>query len=77
MELAGCTTRVVTCDDTGTDELDLLLLLPQVLAGVAVLLVLVLVAVLAARRSRRRRRSRRPARRVWVTENGDVVGGPG
>ena len=76
MDLAGCTTEVVTCDDTGqAGGLDLALLSTQAVIVLAVLLLAVLL--LPVRRKRRRHRVRRPpARRVWVNTAGDLVDGP-
>ena len=73
MDLAGCTTRVAVCDDTGqAGGVDLVAVGVPVVVGMAVLL---LVALLV-RRHRRRRASRPPARRVWVSAAGHLVDGP-
>ena len=76
MNLAGCTTRVAVCDDTGVSGgLTVLPALPQVMAVLAVLLV---CALLVRRTAHRRRQARRPVpRRVWVSVDGRVVEGPG
>ena len=76
MDLAGCTTRVAVCDDTGVSGgLTVLPALPQVMAVLAVLLI---CALLVRRLVHRRRQAGRPApRRVWVGADGSVVEGPG
>ena len=57
MDLAGCTTRVAVCDDTGVSGgLTVLPALPQVMAVLAVLAV---CALLVRRLVHRRRQARR------------------
>ena len=75
MDLAGCTTRVEVCDDTGVGGgLTVLPALPQVLAALAVLLI---CALLLRRSLRSREQARRlVSRRVWVSADGEVVDGP-
>ena len=75
MDLAGCTTEVVICNDTGSNVGEDLILVGT---SVVVLLVAVLILLLLlVRRHRRHRRGRRPpARRVWVSADGDLVDGP-
>ena len=75
MDLAGCTTRVAVCDDTGVSGgLTVLPALPQILAVLAALLI---CALLVRRHVHRRRQVRRPVpRRVWVSTDGSVVEEP-
>jgi membrane protein implicated in regulation of membrane protease activity len=71
MELASCTTAVVTCDDTGTTT--------SVWPVVAQVVLVVLVALVLwwALRHRHRHRSRRPVRapqrRAHVSASGELV----
>ena len=70
MILAGCTTAVVVCDDTGTVTDGRFLLLQ----AVALLVLAAVAAALLVRLARRRRRTlRAPASRVWISADGDVV----
>ena len=75
MDLAGCTTRVAVCDDTGVSGgLTVLPALPQILAVLAVLLI---CALLVRRHVHRRSQARWPVpRRVWVSADGRIVEGP-
>ena len=78
MDLAGCTTEVVICNDTGSNVgEDLILVGTSVVVLLVAVLILLLLLVRRHRRRRRHRRGRRPpARRVWVSADGDLVDGP-
>ena len=70
MDLAGCTTAVVTCDDTGTAT-GVWPAVAQVALGVVLLLAG--LALCWAVRSRRPRPVRVPQRRVHVSADGELV----
>ena len=70
MDLASCTTAVVTCDDTGTST-GVWPVVAQVVVGVVLLLAT--LALWWAVRSRPLRRVRAPQRRVHVSAAGELV----